>query len=489
MTATAFDGVSRQGRTWASLALALVVLGSSAANAQLSGRLLRGEEAARLGLKRSWFAQVALDPARSRVVRAILSGDNLFVLTTAGMVQSFNALTGETLWIAPLGNPNYPSLGPTANDQFVALINGSTLYVLDRADGRPVLTRRVGAAPGAAPAMSRDYCFVPMVTGRLEGFPVGDPKLPTWFYQSAGKSMVAPLVTGSSVAWSTSAGYIYVGNAIEPTVRFRLETGSEIVASPAYQLPYVYVATIAGEMFAIHEATGARRWKVALSFPIERAPAAVGDRVFVTSSKPALHAVDAATGDVVWELPGVTQFAAAGSERGYALDRFGALVVLDLSTGSMLDRMPTHGNATPLVNDQTDRLYLVTSNGLIQCLHELGSDSPMYHKPPQQSQPVVETDATPGARPATGSTPSQPGVAPPGSDPFGLPPTSGGGGDPFGLPPTGGAGGDPFGGPGAGAGGAPAGGGTPGGSGVPPGGGGQGPSEDPFGLGTNPVGR
>jgi hypothetical protein len=122
------------------------------APARASGRLISQEQLRSVGLTRAWFAQVRLNPARNHVERAILTGDRLTVLTSAGVVQEFNAETGETMWTAQIGNENYPSLGPAANDQFVALVNGSTLYVLDRTDGRPTIIRQVGGAPGAAPA-------------------------------------------------------------------------------------------------------------------------------------------------------------------------------------------------------------------------------------------------------------------------------------------------------------------------------------------------
>ena len=65
-------------------------------------------------------------------------------------MQDFNALTGAIYWTAPIGNENYPSLGPACNDKYVAVMNGSTLYILDRTDGRPVNIRRIGGAPGSA---------------------------------------------------------------------------------------------------------------------------------------------------------------------------------------------------------------------------------------------------------------------------------------------------------------------------------------------------
>ncbi len=128
----------------AAVLLAVAILVGDAYSAH---RLIGQDEATRLGLTRAWFTQVRLNDARHRIERAVLVGDRLTVLTSAGVVQELNALTGETYWIAPIGNENYPSLGPSANEKFVALLNGSTLYVLDRADGKPVIIRPVGGAP------------------------------------------------------------------------------------------------------------------------------------------------------------------------------------------------------------------------------------------------------------------------------------------------------------------------------------------------------
>jgi len=437
----------------AALAAVFAAASPGAAEAQLNGRLLPRQQVARLGLTRAWFAQVQLDKARAHVERAILAGDQLLVLTSAGTLQSINALTGETLWVAPFGDPEHPSLGPTANDQFVALVNGSTLYVLDRLDGRPVIVRSTRGVPGAAPALSREYCFVPMATGRIEGYPVRDQKLAPWYYQSYGQAMVAPLVTDLSVVWSTDRGFVYVGDATHPGIRYRLETSSEIVAPPAFRRPFVFAATISGEIFAVHESTGARRWKFAAGYPILRAPAAVGARVFVTTLKPALYAVDAATGDALWEAPNIAQFAAASHERVYAMDGFGSLVVLDAASGATLNRMATDGNSDALVNDQTDRLYLVSDDGLVQCLHELGADQPLYHNPPE-TEPTQEADSTTTPRPTTPpeTVAPQPRTNPDAENPFGNLGGASGGAAPGGGAPNGagpgagdaGDGGNPF---------------------------------------------
>src|SRR3990172_12905972 len=100
--------------------------------------------AQRHGLDRPWFTQIALRASRSRVSGWILSGEDLFVLTDSGVLQRIDTETGRTHWTVRIGNPDYPSLGPAVNQDSVALVNGSTLYVLDRKDGRGHLERQVG---------------------------------------------------------------------------------------------------------------------------------------------------------------------------------------------------------------------------------------------------------------------------------------------------------------------------------------------------------
>jgi outer membrane protein assembly factor BamB len=371
-------------------------------------RLVSEEEARQLGLQRAWFLQVRLDRSRNHVERAVLRGDRLTVLTSAGVVQELNALTGETMWIAPIGNPDHPSLGPAVSDAHVALLNGSNLYVLDRADGRPVIVRPVGGAPGAAPALSNKYVFVPLVIGRIEAYPLGEQKLTPWYYQSYGRAMVSPLATPHSFVWATDSGHLYVGDADELGVRFRLETQSEIVAPPAYYDPFVYVATVSGQVFSVHEMTGAQRWKYATGFMVTRSPAAVEERVFVTSVEPMLHCIDAKQGAGLWEAPKVSQFAALTASKVFGVDDLGGLVAIDATSGKLLARLPTDQATFALVNDQTDRVFLVSDDGIIQCLHEPGASKPTYYRPTLEPQPPA--DSAEGQPPAstTPVIPTQP---------------------------------------------------------------------------------
>lgn len=226
--------------------------------------------------------------------------------------------------------------------------------------------------------------------------------------------MVAPLATPQSIIWTTETGYLYVGKSIDPGMRFRLETGSEIVAPPAYKSPFVYVAATSGEVFSMHEITGIRQWKYATGFPVVRAPAPVADRVFVTSEEPALHCIDAKSGTSAWQVPHVSQFATASKRRVYGVDDQGSFVVLDQASGSIVGRIATDNATKALVNDQTDRIYLISASGVIECLREIDAKEPLYHNPKvEQPKPPAAGSKQPAAKTAAPTKPqSKPAAAP-----------------------------------------------------------------------------
>jgi outer membrane protein assembly factor BamB len=377
----------------AAAGLAIVAL---AGEARCERRLISEDEAAHLGLSRSWYTQIQIDAAFTHLERAVLEGDRLTVLTSSGVVQELDALTGKTYWTAPIGNENYPSLGPAGNEKYVAILNGSKLYVLDRKDGKPAIIREADSAPGAAPALSQEYVFIPLVNGKVEAISLTNPKISPWYYQSSGKAMVTPLATPESIVWTTDAGYLYVGGSEKLGMRYRLETGAEIVAPPAYLNPSVIVASLEGDVFAMHEFTGVQRWKYTCGFPITRAPAGIGERVFVTSTEPALHCINAKSGAGLWESPHLSQFAAASKDRVYGVSDLGEFVALNASTGATLAKIRAERPIHALVNDQTDRIYLVSKDGIVECLHEVKLKQPIYHNP----KPAPEKEEKKAAAPA-----------------------------------------------------------------------------------------
>ena len=205
-------------------------------------------------------------------------------------------------------------------------------------------------------------------------------------------------------------------------------------------------------------------------------PAApIADKVYVTTQLGGMYCLAVQTGQQLWWTPGIMRFIAASKDRVYGEDANGNIVVLHAQTGGRLDVIPAAGLPIKMMNLQTDRLYLASESGLVQCLHEIELEKPILHRPKPAPKPVE-----PKPKKTTPAKTEQPGATPEPSpvdstDPF----SSQGGGtpaaDPFGTGTAPAA--DPFG-MGGGGGAAPA--DNPFGTG---GGGGAAPADNPFGTG------
>ncbi len=146
--------------------LVVLVPSIGAPPAVASGELISAPSAATHGLTSAWFNQIQLDSARGQVAyvtlhdavqrdaEGLVHNPTLFIQTNQAILHAIDAINGRTLWIAQVGNPRYPSLAPGANNFFVAVANGSSLYVLNRFNGKLLFSTKLPGVPGAGPALS-----------------------------------------------------------------------------------------------------------------------------------------------------------------------------------------------------------------------------------------------------------------------------------------------------------------------------------------------
>jgi outer membrane protein assembly factor BamB len=369
--------------------------------------LVSYEMATPAGLERSWFVQVQLDVTRHRVENWLLYKDNLLALTTGGALHSFNAETGETLWVTQVGPLDMLALGPAANDKYVALVSGANLYVVDRSTGKLLWSRMLGSAPAAAPTLSDEYAYVSFFNGRIEGYKLDEPKANPWYSQSIGRIFHSPTASGQVVTWPTQRGFLYVGNANKPRVLYRIETTSPATAPPTEADPFLYVTSADGNIYAFDELSGKERWRYAMGYVGTSRPAVVGDRLYATSSEPMLHAMNSQTGEPLWTVPNITQFVAQGGKHVYGLDDRGRLVIVDFETGKYIDTLPG-ANYRAVFNEQSDRVFLVNSRGLVQAFHEIGAVQPTMYRQLAEEEKSEATEPAAETAPAVEQVPVAP---------------------------------------------------------------------------------
>jgi outer membrane protein assembly factor BamB len=315
----------------------------------------------------------------------------------------------------------------------VAVMNGSTLYVLRADNGTVEWSRTVVGAPGAGPALSEEFVFAPMLAGQVEVYDIAKPRRPPSVYRSFGRLFVQPLVSLNSVAWPTDEGNLYVGFAHVPGLRFRVEAKDAITDQPSFLAPdKVFFTSLDGYIYCLHEEKGHVLWRFTTGEPISHGPVALGDTVYAISDRGNMFAVSVATAQEKWLASGIRRYVAGNENRLYCLDLGGNLAILDARSGSRIGTIASGGIDLPFVNAQTDRIILANSGGLVQCLRESDLHWPVVHllADPKKKKPAqggVPAAGPPAAAPA-GPPPVDPFAAPP-ADPFAAPPA-----DPFAAP-------------------------------------------------------
>ena len=211
-----------------------------------------------------------------------------------------------------------------------------------------------------------------------------------------------------TIAWVTDRGYLYVGgidrrgnDAFLST--FRANTNGTFNNPPVYLPPnpkktgdsgIVFGGSSDGYVYAISE-RGGEVWKFSASEPVVDSPVVIEDRVYATTELGGLFCINIATGKQVWWAPEILHFVAQGKERVYASDRSGRLRILDARNGAMLDCLPTSTMPIKVSNGQTDRIYLATEGGTIQCLRELEQVAPLAYNESRKPLPEEEIKSQP----------------------------------------------------------------------------------------------
>jgi outer membrane protein assembly factor BamB len=390
------------------------------------GRALGVEEARRLAEEKAEQIQKERNLAAAPSVQSyVIPRMRLYAASHRGGLMALDAHTGQTLWAIQVGNPNYPTTPAGANDTFVAVCNGSTIYIFLAKDGTLVWSRQAVSAPGAGPALSeQNYLFAPMLSGQVEILSLEDPRDHPRVVKSFGRVLSQPTVSALSVAWSSDEGYLYVANANGEGVRYQLRASGPVLASPAFAQPdRVYATSLDGYLYCVQERRGNLLWRFSTGEPIHHPPVALGDLVLVITRTGKMYALDGATAVERWVASGIEHYLAGSERRLYCLDRQGQLVALDRASGQRLGAIDARGCDLPILNAQTDRIFLASKSGLLQCLHEADRPWPQVHwrlpPPARRGRPAMPTKA-PGedrAEPAPReSAPSGEGPARGGAD-------------------------------------------------------------------------
>ncbi|MGI9473694.1 MAG: PQQ-binding-like beta-propeller repeat protein [Rubripirellula sp.] len=373
---------------------------------------------------------------------------HLYTVGSDGTLECRDAESGEPIWMVRVGDNRLPYSTLGVSEDFLTVINGANLIQVEAATGEVMEEVRTHGAPMFGAVNSGDFAMIPIVGGGIAGYPLYDPTRDPFFERVAGSALSVPTKSpeSSKTAWGTSQGFVYVMELEgSPSVLFRLNTdgivGGKVAAASGDRF---FFGSEQGQVYGVRATrSGDVIWSQPFGEPFYHEPMVVGDQVLIRSTYGNLYALDIETGLQTWNGPVSNLGELLGTINGrvFATTLSGSLIVLDLKTGQ---RIGSYNHVRPsnfLVNTLTDRLYLISEGGDVQCLRMEDAKLPTFATasdagPKQKAvQEKPKPEATTPFGPAGGGDPFGAG----GNDPFG----AGGGNDPFG---GGGGGNDPFGG-------------------------------------------
>ena len=302
--------------------------------------------------------------------------------------------------------------------------------------------QKLGMTTQGGIATSGGRVFVETSNGWLKTYGVEDPRLNQW-QTSTSASLDSPLlVTDELILWSNSTGLVQALAFDSNKSTLQFEAGAPLSAGMGYYPPLAFIPVRGHQVYAIFadksRRLGTTAWRYFAPSEIVSAPIGMNGLVFVSTRNDGLIALkmgsyqpeektgrknlaaadgaeapaeeakpvvvtEASGGIPVWQSIRARKFLAASPTRVYTLDLRGNLLILDAKTGAELGVLPANDNDFYVPNTKTDRIYLAAKNGLVQCLREAESTTPVVYAWPAKKD---EKDAKKPAAPADGAEPA-----------------------------------------------------------------------------------
>lgn len=265
----------------------------------------------------SWRAD--LTPPNDKDYKAFGGGitsdsGRVFAATGHGMVVALDAQTGKKLWEKPVGSPIRSAPTTSAGRVVVVATDGRTV-ALSALDGAEMwvhrgLPQHASLLTSTSSAIDGDLVIVPYPTGEIVALRAVDGT-PAWSESLARRRTASSLGSMSDAARpAVDAGTVFAIGHAGRMVATSARTGERIwsLNIPGIQTPYVagdtvYVVDTTGQVIALGRREGKALWTTKLSGAKSwSGPVLAGGRLWLTSDKGQLVAVNAITGKLETQL-------------------------------------------------------------------------------------------------------------------------------------------------------------------------------------------
>ena len=140
------------------------------------------------------------------------------------------------------------------------------------------------------------------------------------------------------------------------------------------------IGSRSGHVYALNDVVGQLRWTYLTDTPVNERISAFGDFAFIPTYNGDYFAVALRDGKEVWKATGVKSTVASSASCLYVIDNLDRLAVIDRSSGRRVATLDVNAPKFQVFNEWSDRVYFVTSDGLVQCLREIRQETPVVHR-------------------------------------------------------------------------------------------------------------
>jgi outer membrane protein assembly factor BamB len=172
-----------------------------------------------------------------------------------------------------------------------------------------VWSATTGGPIESSPAVAKGTLYIGSDDGSLYAFGAKTGAI-KWQSPTGGPVFGSPAVSGGKVFDTSGDNHLYAFDAKTGSIRWSVDLGgfAPTQTSPAVVHRSIYATSGTQTVFAIHAATGAIRWSRSLIYlgcdlDLGYSPSVAHGKLFQTGCGIPLTAMDARTGDVLWETP------------------------------------------------------------------------------------------------------------------------------------------------------------------------------------------
>ena len=319
---------------------------------------------AELGYMWEWTGYPPL--AEGAVIDHATAYDDLLTFIGSGSTLSvLEANTGKVRWSRQIDRPTTRFVDPVLRDGILYSASDTELWEVDIKNGNTLDRDSLGTLVNTPPLLMDNLAIFGTLSGELFAFQMtNDFKL--WSYKFDGPIHQPAIDLGEGmIAAISEKGEIRTLDATNAHTGMttRIAGGSDTNLLTDYF--GLYIASLDQSLYAFDIVDGYRFWRVRSSAPVTVQHTLHEGIVYASTRDQGLMAIDAATGDIVWNNPEIGGWVLTVVDDSELIVYSGfEMLAIDKERGDILARTPLSGVSGIRTDSQVDgNIYVITREG------------------------------------------------------------------------------------------------------------------------------